>query len=532
MPTKVLLCDTADGLAQLQYVLIRSGAGTRDRGRHRRLPSRRGRGADPARGGRRRDRARGPLRCRARPTAARDHPRDARDLLDRRLPHRCRRRDAAAPAPPRTSLKEDGPDAVFASDPRGARRHRRAQPPRRRRHRRAPHRRGTARRELETTLAESHRPARVELTTAKADFLANVSHELRTPVTVAKGIAYVLKNRGIPEDEQHEFLGQLEASLEKLMMLVDEMLTIADLDRGTLSLKVSEVDLAPILRHVADEIEPPVPGRHDRTGDPRNAPRRRPTRAVHRGRPAAAGQCLPLLARGRGRSAQAPPDGRGRRRVDHRPRCRAWRAGPPRRPFSEPFSAGEDILRKERAGRRGRAPHGATARGPARRHPVGRSAARRAGPGCRSVLAHQAIARAGPGPAASAPRAGRSARRLGQRRPQGRRHRGAAFAQPALERQLLVAPRRPSQNAAAPSRAPSPRPPVKSRSSIGTCSSRTVSHPRSAPPRARAEVRDVAGSERRVAHDEQVGVAIRPRQPARALAVDRPRTAARSPGRG
>ena len=40
------------------------------------------------------------------------------------------------------------------------------------------------------------------LTTAKADFLANISHELRTPVTVAKGIAYVLKNRGIPEEEQ------------------------------------------------------------------------------------------------------------------------------------------------------------------------------------------------------------------------------------------------------------------------------------------------------------------------------------------
>ena len=47
------------------------------------------------------------------------------------------------------------------------------------------------------------------MTTAKADFLANVSHELRTPVTVAKGIAYVLKKRGIPEDEEQEFIAQL-----------------------------------------------------------------------------------------------------------------------------------------------------------------------------------------------------------------------------------------------------------------------------------------------------------------------------------
>lgn len=108
-------------------------------------------------------------------------------------------------------------------------------------------------REMEVALAETTERLD-QLTSAKAEFLANVSHELRTPVTVAKGIAYVLKNRGIPEEEQHEFLEKLESSLEKLMMLVDEMLTIAELDRGTLALKLTETDLAPVLRHVGEEI--------------------------------------------------------------------------------------------------------------------------------------------------------------------------------------------------------------------------------------------------------------------------------------
>jgi signal transduction histidine kinase len=109
-------------------------------------------------------------------------------------------------------------------------------------------------RDLEGSLAETSEQLE-QLTTAKAEFLANVSHELRTPVTVAKGIAYVLKRRGIPPEEEEDFLARLEGALDKLMLLVDEMLTMADLERGTLDLKIAEIDLAPVLRHTADELE-------------------------------------------------------------------------------------------------------------------------------------------------------------------------------------------------------------------------------------------------------------------------------------
>ena len=44
------------------------------------------------------------------------------------------------------------------------------------------------------------------LTTAKADFIANVSHELGRPVTIAKGIAYVLRNPDLGEGERAEFI--------------------------------------------------------------------------------------------------------------------------------------------------------------------------------------------------------------------------------------------------------------------------------------------------------------------------------------
>jgi signal transduction histidine kinase len=96
-------------------------------------------------------------------------------------------------------------------------------------------------------------------TAAKADFLANISHELRTPVTVAKGIAYVLRNPTVPSEERDEFLLQLQASLDKLMTMVDEIITIAELERGTFSLNLQATDLAPLARHAVDDVSRQYP---------------------------------------------------------------------------------------------------------------------------------------------------------------------------------------------------------------------------------------------------------------------------------
>jgi signal transduction histidine kinase len=204
------------------------------------------------------------------------------------------------------------------------------------------------RREVESELTETAAQLE-ELTGAKAEFLANVSHELRTPVTIAKGIAYVLKHRGLTENEQEDFLLQLDASLDKLMMLVDEMLTIADLDRGALSLKLTELDLAPTLRHAADElgrqypeveIRRAIPDPLEASADPvrltevvrqllDNACRyTAPDHPVEiRARSVDEGIVVSITDRGMGMQRQTATQA-----------------------FDEPFSTGEEILRKERAG--------------------------------------------------------------------------------------------------------------------------------------------------------------------------------------
>lgn len=347
MPTRVLLCDTPDGLAQLQYALLKSGASLE---------------IEIATDG-----------LRAVEVAARTQPAlvvteigleglNGADLIRRLLaivPETSVICWTNVPSPLVSAqmlhagasaflVKEDGPEAVLRAmravlDGNVALSHRVGSQIAARLVGEA-----TQRRELEVALGDVSE--RLEaLTSAKADFLANVSHELRTPITVAKGIAYVLKNRGIPRDEQQRFLDQLDSSLEKLMVLVEEMLTVAELDRGTLTLKLTEVDIAPVLRHVAEEVgrqHPLVPilvelaDRLQGAADPvriaealrqllDNACRYSPEGAevLLKGRATSEGIVVSVTDHGEGLSRDVATQA-----------------------FREPFTAGEEILRKERAG--------------------------------------------------------------------------------------------------------------------------------------------------------------------------------------
>jgi signal transduction histidine kinase len=135
------------------------------------------------------------------------------------------------------------------------------------------------------------------------------------------------------------------------MMLIDEMLTIADLDRGALTLKLTEVDLSPVLAHVADEIGRQYPN----VGIRREVPDRLvgpadPVRFAEVVRQLLDNACRytpesesrPVVLKGRAMS-----EGVVVSVTDHGTGIRRDVVA---KAFSEPFTAGEDILRKERAG--------------------------------------------------------------------------------------------------------------------------------------------------------------------------------------
>ena len=112
-----------------------------------------------------------------------------------------------------------------------------------------------ARQQVEVTaLAESLKAARDEAQAAnraKSDFLATMSHEIRTPLNGIIGMAQVMATAKLPV-EQREHLGVIIESSETLLELLNELLDLAKIESGRLSLEVRETLLSKLLAPIAE----------------------------------------------------------------------------------------------------------------------------------------------------------------------------------------------------------------------------------------------------------------------------------------
>ena len=76
------------------------------------------------------------------------------------------------------------------------------------------------------------------LETVRRDFVANVSHELRTPLTAIKGYAETLLGpAGEQRDTALRFLHVIDRHSERLGRLIDDLLTLSDLEFGRTPLR-------------------------------------------------------------------------------------------------------------------------------------------------------------------------------------------------------------------------------------------------------------------------------------------------------
>jgi len=91
----------------------------------------------------------------------------------------------------------------------------------------------------------------------RKDFVANVSHELKTPITLIKGFAETLQDRSVRKSPDAErFLGILRRNAERMDALVDDLLTLARLERPDASpLRREPTPIRRILEDAAEALE-------------------------------------------------------------------------------------------------------------------------------------------------------------------------------------------------------------------------------------------------------------------------------------
>ena len=93
------------------------------------------------------------------------------------------------------------------------------------------------------------------------DFVADVSHELRTPLTTIRGnLALLDHNPPLPHAEQEDVLNDLIGESERLIRLVNDLLTLARADAGR-KLNSEPVDVKPFIDDVCRQARILEPGR-------------------------------------------------------------------------------------------------------------------------------------------------------------------------------------------------------------------------------------------------------------------------------
>jgi two-component system phosphate regulon sensor histidine kinase PhoR len=94
------------------------------------------------------------------------------------------------------------------------------------------------------------------LESIRADFVANVSHELRTPLTAIKGYAETLLNGALRDPETaRRFLTIIDRHSERLSRLIEDLLTLSNLELGKTELRYEEVLLPELVAEVFEVVK-------------------------------------------------------------------------------------------------------------------------------------------------------------------------------------------------------------------------------------------------------------------------------------
>ena len=86
-------------------------------------------------------------------------------------------------------------------------------------------------------------------------FIANVSHELRTPMTSIRGFIEGILDGTIPPERQNHYLTIVRDETNRLNRLVNDLLDLAKMEAGELTLNILQVDINELVRKCIIKLE-------------------------------------------------------------------------------------------------------------------------------------------------------------------------------------------------------------------------------------------------------------------------------------
>jgi PAS domain S-box-containing protein len=92
----------------------------------------------------------------------------------------------------------------------------------------------------------------------KSEFMASMSHELRTPINAIIGHSSLILDEiyGPVAPRQEDALRRIRAAAQDLLALITDILDLAKIEAGKMSLHLDRVDLGDVLAELGQQIEP------------------------------------------------------------------------------------------------------------------------------------------------------------------------------------------------------------------------------------------------------------------------------------
>lgn len=96
----------------------------------------------------------------------------------------------------------------------------------------------------------------------RRDFVANVSHEMRTPITVLMGFLETVQSLDLTKEQQEQYLDMMMAQAQRMKSLVEDLLTLANLEANTLPAASKKVEIPTLMALIRNDAEALSNGRH------------------------------------------------------------------------------------------------------------------------------------------------------------------------------------------------------------------------------------------------------------------------------